>query len=1104
MLRLLTGRTGSGKTQRILEEIRQRVEKKEPGAILLVPPQASHTAERMLAETGGDTAPLYAEALTFRTLAGRIFEEGGGLADKYIDDNGRMLLLRNAKEDVSDLLRVYRRASMRPEFIQRLLSAVNELKLYNVTPEALFRAAEKLPASHGDKLRDLSTIYSVYEGFLKGELSDPADLYDAMLEKAEKTGYFKNKRIWIDSFNGFTPKEYAVIERMILDAKEVTVSLMMDEAREDYAADDLFFKTYEIRRHFLSFARRFSIPLEEIALPFPRKFKSEELSYLEENLFRTRPRPFGGKRDGAVALLRLPDKRRECLAAANALIAWSREGYRWRDMAVITRTYEDYAGELESVFRASGIPVYMDQSVPVSSKPLFAALLAALEAVKESYSRESMLVLLKTGMTGFPQDDLDVLEYYVLRWNIRGSKWMEPGAWRAHPDGFFRDFDEKTERTLARLEEMRQKIMGPLSTLKKNMKGTVRERAAALYRYAEDAGLDGITREKAEEALARGDERAYAEWNQLWDVFSDLLDQFVLIAGEREYRTDEFLEMFRLMLSGIKVGAIPGRADQVTVGEAGRTRTGAPRCLIVLGNEEGVFPKTVESTSLIGDEERILLREENVRLDLLSGEQQFVEQLLVYQTFFFPTERLVLTYEESEGKIASEYASKIQRLFPGAEKKPLFREALYLLKEDPRASEDPVLREAFRKEGIRVYEKGRDLLERNYDPLSPSAVRALYGDPIVTSPSRIEKYHSCRFAFFLEYGLGVREFREAELSAVEEGEFIHFVFEKLGRHVAERGGFSRFSEEEIRELTGRFSDEFYLSVFGTGEFLTKRIEYLFKRLRSDAEKLAVRMYGELKESRFVPYVFEKGFGGKEGEPIRYSFPEGGLAVTGRIDRADRWETPEGPWIRVVDYKTGSRDFTFGDLYYGLNAQLPLYLFELLREEPGAKPAGFFYLPSKNEFPTLPPDAGEEEIRQEKAKLLRYKGLSVRDPAIWEAMDPGYLGPEGKLPLTVVKARDGERSVRADSNAVDVDGLFAIRRHMEKTLRKMNGELRKGRVDADPCLLGANDACAYCSFRPVCRVYPGKDEGLRRELSGMRCRDFMEKLAEEGEEGDGNA
>ena len=140
------------------------------------------------------------------------------------------------------------------------------------------------------------------------------------------------------------------------------------------------------------------------------------------------------------------------------------------------------------------------------------------------------------------------------------------------------------------------------------------------------------------------------------------------------------------------------------------------------------------------------------------------------------------------------------------------------------------------------------------------------------------------------------------------------------------------------------------------------------------------------------------------------------------------------------------------------------------------------------------------FRREKAKLLRYKGLMLGDREVWEAMEPGYLGEEGRLPLTVVTGKDGGKSVRQDSNITDLEGFEAIRKHMERTLRRMNDEIRKGRVDADPYTLGGGDACAWCRFRPVCRVYPGKDEGVRRLLSGMRCRDFMEQISgETGEE-----
>ncbi|MBQ4624792.1 MAG: ATP-dependent nuclease subunit B, partial [Clostridia bacterium] len=228
MLRIWLGRTGTGKTHRVYAEMAENMNHGTGNMLLLVPPQASHNTERLLAQRLGDRAPLFAEALTFKTLATRIFEVGGSLAESYIDDNGRMLLLRNARDEVRDLLKVYGKVAARPEFIQKLLASVNELKLYDVSPLKLLEVSKNAGGDVGDRLSDLAYIYSAYDALLSGELRDPADIYDRMVELAVETGYFKGKRIYMDGFNGFTPKEYNLIELMIRQAEAVTMTFTSD------------------------------------------------------------------------------------------------------------------------------------------------------------------------------------------------------------------------------------------------------------------------------------------------------------------------------------------------------------------------------------------------------------------------------------------------------------------------------------------------------------------------------------------------------------------------------------------------------------------------------------------------------------------------------------------------------------------------------------------------------------------------------------------------------------------------------------------------------------------------------------------------------------
>jgi len=1088
MLHIWIGRTGAGKTRAVYDELKKAVEQKKAGMILLVPPQSSHQAERDMAEYCGDQAPLYAEALTFKTLAARIFGQGGHLADQYLDDHGRLLIMKNARDDVADLMEVYQGSSARPELISGFLAAINELKLYNIQPGRLLDTAKTMEEEAGKRLRDLSYIYASYDNLISGELHDPADLYDRMSQVAEETGFFRGKTIYLDAFNGFIPKEYGVIEEMIREAENVTLVLTADRLKETVQIDDLFSKSQEIVSHFRAFANKLHIAWDIRTFEEQKRLIPESLRFLEKELIEGNQTAYLGEKDDGIMCIAVAGRRKECEQAAAKALDWVSRGYRYRDIAVVVRNIEEYSSELETVFRGCEIPFYMDTSVTVDKKPLFVMLLAALDAVTESFSEESMTALLKSGMTGLDQDGLDRMEYYIRRWNIRGSKWLNPEAWKAHPDGFLRTFDEKTNALLEQLEAMREKIMAPLANLKRNLHGSAKEMCTALFTYASETGLYEDLTARADVYREKGETRIADEYNQLWDIFCDTLDQFVLIAGERSYRPEEFSGMFRLILSEIKVGVIPSGLDNVTVGEAGRFRAGNTKCLIVLGNNQGEFPKKIQSSSLIDDTTRLYLRSQEIKLDLTQEEQQFQEQFLVYQTYFSPSEKLLLTYIKKDDLQPSEYVDRIIRLMPWTVGSPIVGKSLYLLKNDQDARTSLALRGLFEQKKIRLYENGGKISAYPTEMLKPSLVTELYGDPLRMSPSKIEKFHTCKFAFFMQYGLGVRDFRQASFSYAEAGEFIHFVFEKLGRYALSRGGFPGMTEEEVLQKTDEYAGEFYESVFDAPEYRTKRTDYLFWRLARDARELSSHMYRELSVGEFKPFLFEKEFGGENNPPILYRFDEGNVAVSGRLDRADHAIVKGKNFVRLIDYKTGSKDFTFTDLYNGLNTQLPLYLFNLAQK--GTQPAAFFYMPSRVELAGLPRHASPEEIKKEKDKAGRYKGLMLGDIDVMEAMEPGLKNGTAFLPTGI---KDGKPE-RADAVASEKE-FELIRKHMESIMKSMNRELRNGHIEADPYAVGSRVGCDNCMYQKICRIYPENLSAYERVLDSMKCRSFMDKLKE---------
>ena len=107
MLRLMIGKAGTGKTAAVISEIRAAVQAGRGGAMLLVPEQYSHEAERELCRACGDTLSRYAEVFSFTGLARRVLQQQGGAAAQWLDKGGRLLCMQLALEQIGSRLRIY-------------------------------------------------------------------------------------------------------------------------------------------------------------------------------------------------------------------------------------------------------------------------------------------------------------------------------------------------------------------------------------------------------------------------------------------------------------------------------------------------------------------------------------------------------------------------------------------------------------------------------------------------------------------------------------------------------------------------------------------------------------------------------------------------------------------------------------------------------------------------------------------------------------------------------------------------------------------------------------------------------------------------------------
>ena len=1068
MLKLILGRAGSGKTTAVLDRLCKAG--RERPQVLMVPEQQSHEAERALCKAGGSGVSLYAEVLSFSRLANRVFQQAGGLGTEELDGGGRLLLMYSAVKSVSGALTVYARPSRRPAFLQSLLATVDELKSCCVPPEALITAGQEAGGPEGDKLRDLGLICGAYDALTAHIALDPRDRLTRAAEKLEGCPWAKGKDLWLDGFTDFTPQQGEVLRRLLVQAETVTVTLTCDHLEEDEGGTGIFSPARKTAAWLIRLAQKSGVSCEVEHLVGSCPVKAEPLKFLEENLFahrNTEPVPA----EGAVELFRALRPRSEVEWAASRILGLVREeGLRFRDIGVAARNYGAYRDLVESVFPRYGVPVFSSVMTDILEKPVLALVTAALDTVAGGYTYDDVFRYLKTGLTDLPEEDRDLLENYVLKWDIRGSRWTQVKPWTWHPRGYGFPLEEEDRALLARLDRARRQVAEPLELLRKNSMKTGKGQAEALYSFMETIGLPDRLSQRVEELSRRGQPALADEYRQLWEILCAGLEQCAALLGDTPMELEEFALLFRLVLSQYDVGTIPVSLDRVTAGETTRQTGHRVKALILLGADDASIPQVGASAGLLSDDDRTLLAAYGLELNGSTRELLYREMTTVYLTCARPSRRLLVSWPAQgaggEERRPSFLAERLRLLF--SDLKWVREEELNgsFRLEAPlpaleQAGRDPAARKAL--EGLPQYAPQVERLLRaarwERGSLSRPAVDRLYGKRVPMSASRMDKYKSCHFSYFMRYGLKAEPRKPAGFTAPEYGTFVHYVLEhvlqdEMFRQTALPGMEGAVLEDRkkwLRQLTQEAVDRYVAEELGGLEGQSDRFRYLFRRLLRSVQAVVDNVAEELLSSQFKPISFELGFGRKEDlPPVELTVDDVTISVTGFVDRVDGWVHDGRLYLRVVDYKTGRKSFDLTEVWNGLGLQMLLYLFTLEGKGESlyglpVEGAGVLYLPARDAVVRGSRLMSDEAWRKTLDKELRRSGLVLDDPAVLEAMEPAGEGGYRFLPLKVSRstgAISGEALATAEQ-------LGKLGRHIQKVLEEICRELARGDISADP-------------------------------------------------------
>ena len=1080
MLHLLIGKDWIQNRAEVLARISQDVKIGQGNRILLVPELISHEMERLLCAHAGNTASRYAEVLSFTRLARRVSDFTGIPPEQCLDNGGRVVAMAAASRQLSSRLKAYAAVETKPEFLAGLIDAIDEFKRCCITPQDLNQAADALEGSFAQKLEELSLIMEAYDSLCSRGKRDPRDQQTWLLEQLEDCSFAQEHVFYIDGFPDFTRQNLAIISHLIQVSPNVTVSLNCDSIGSSLLA---FEKAGATAQEIYRIAQQYGVPV-----------KVEVLGQQQTVLQPVREKLFQGTIEETLSrsclqTITADSPFMECMDAAGKILDLVANGCRYRDISVVCTDMDVYKPLMDLVFHRMGIPLYCAGTEEILQKSVIATVLAALEAALSGFDQRTVLRYLRSALSPVDPDLCDHVENYCIIWGIRGQKWLQP--WENHPEGLSGVWTEKNRQHLDALNEARIAALGPLEHLSQSFRSArnVREQVMAVYHFLEEISLESRLAQLAEEMDAAGDNRSAQILNQLWEILLSALEQLYDVLGETHWDQEHFAKLFRLLLSQYDVGTIPPVLDAVQMGPVTSMRCNTQKYLFVLGAEEGKLPGYSGAAGVLTDQERVTLRELGVPLTGGAMEGIQAEFAEIYGVFCGATEGIRVYCSGEQPSFLFRRLSALSGGSNPAEegigfaRADAFDSAAWLVRRQAAQEARRLgIQEQYREASARsAYRLGR-ITEEN--------IRSLYGSTLNLSASQIDRQAECRLSYFLRYGLRAQERKEVTVDPAEFGTYVHAVLENTARCVQEMGGFAQVSLEETLDIAHRFSEEYAAERFS--QIDSERILYLFRRNLRELDMVVEELWKELKDSKFEPAGFEVAFGDGEGlPPIAIPNSKINAILRGFVDRVDVWQSPGSSYYRVVDYKTGKKDFDYCDVFNGVGLQMLLYLFALRSSSDPALgkhpvPAGVQYFPARVPYLTTEGTLDEEAADKERTSQWKRRGLLLEDEAVLQAMEPGDR-PQ-RLCYTIRK--DGSYS----GDLADRDQMKLLEKYVFHVLKHLVEDIASGTVDPNPYTRGSShSACAFCPYGSIC--HEATVEG-RRNYKTMTAQRFWEEVEKE--------
>lgn len=1109
-LQFIMGPSGSGKShylyQWVTTEAKLHPEKKY---IVLVPEQFTMQTQKDLVMLSPHKGILNIEVLSFNRLAHRVFAETGENGRMILSDEGKNFVIRKVAGDNRDRLKVLGSNLRKMGYINEMKSVISELIQYDIAPDELEEMVENATQYPNlyYKLKDIQVVYEEFQEFLKGKYITNDEVLDVLSMVVGKSKFLEDSVILLDGFTGFTPIQNKLLRELLRVCEKMLLTVTMDKRENPFVYQhpyQLFALSKQMVTGLVRIAEEVRVEVEEPIYLYDKiiyRFRENKpLAFLESHIFRYSKERYGMEQNALqIWCARHPKEEMDFVAQRIRYLVRAK-GYRYRDIAVLAGDVNAYANHIEQVFAKYDLPIFMDHKRSILLNSCVEYIRSLLNMATQNFSYESVFRYLRTGFSNIPQRDVDVLENYVLALGIRGyKKWQEK---------WVRTTRDMKEAELSEVNRIREQFVASIQEVMlvlKSRNKTVYDVTRALHNFFLQEELQQRVKEYQEKFEADGKLALGKEYAQVYRIVIELLDQLVELLGDERLSMQEYAELLDAGLEEAKVGVIPPSIDQIVVGDIERSRMKDVKVVFLIGANDIYIPGTSGKNGLLSEYDRQRLLENGAILAPNAKEQTYIQKFYLYLILTKPSNQVYLTYSKSsaDGKAIhpSYLVSDLLKLFTELK----VQEVPQSIRDKELTVEcgvDAVIRglqrkdEGLEREWQELYtwykkhpkwcQKIEQLVEAAFyyseeRQLSRETAKALYGENLKGSVTRLEKFASCAYAHFLSYGLRLKEREMYQFQAVDMGNLFHGAIERFAKKLEQAGYNWTDVPEEIRETFVQDSvDESIVDYGNSILYSSARNEYTILRLKRMLRRTVWALTKQLEKGDFVPVGYEVVFDG------------------GKIDRIDVCEDEDKLYVKVIDYKTGEKAFDLGELCHGLQMQLVVYMNAALDMQKNKNPeklvipAGLLYYRMKD--PIVEKSANGKAVEDIILQELRPDGVVQGSEEVLEHLDRGFAGTSQVIPVAKTQAGGLSKT----SKVLSEEEFHVISEYAKKQVRDVSNEILAGNVQLKPYAVAGSTACDYCPYHSVCGFDERIDGHEYRRLEKLDNDKALQKMRKEME------